>query len=113
MGGGELAQSLLAAGLLDEIGLNIHPILLGSGIPLFRDPGHRVQLMLSECRPIEGGCILASYRVLHGECGRVECAMQKNGAVLEQVLHQELLVGGSLGGRGFASRHKTGYGGGA
>jgi len=33
MGGGELAQSLLAAGSVDRIGLNIHPILLGSGIP--------------------------------------------------------------------------------
>jgi dihydrofolate reductase len=65
MGGGELTQSLLAADLVDEIRLNIHPILLGSGIPTFRDPGHRVKLTLAECRQIEGGCILASYRVLH------------------------------------------------
>ena len=67
MGGGELATSLLAAGLVDQIGLNIHPILLGSGIPTFRDPGHRVKLTLTECRPIEGGCVLAYYRVLHAE----------------------------------------------
>jgi len=67
MGGGELTQSLLAAGLVDQIGLNIHPILLGSGIPTFRDPGHRVKLTLAECRPIEGGCILAYYKVLHPE----------------------------------------------
>ncbi len=65
MGGGELAQPLLAAGLVDEIGLNIHPILLGTGIPAFRDPGHRVRLTLTECRQLEGGCILASYKVLH------------------------------------------------
>jgi dihydrofolate reductase len=65
MGGGELAQPLLAAGLLDEIGLNIHPILLGAGIPTFRDPGHRVRLILTECRQLEGGCILANYNVLH------------------------------------------------
>jgi dihydrofolate reductase len=64
MGGGELAQSLLAAGLVDEIGLNIHPILLGAGIPTFHDPGHRVKLTLTECRPLEGGCILAQYQVL-------------------------------------------------
>jgi dihydrofolate reductase len=63
MGGGELAQSLLAASLVDEIGLNIHPILLGSGIPAFRDPGHRMKLVLTECRKLEGGCILATYRV--------------------------------------------------
>jgi len=65
MGGGELAQSLLAADLVDEIGLNIHPILLGKGVPVFRDPGQRVKLTLAECRQLEGGCILASYRVLH------------------------------------------------
>jgi dihydrofolate reductase len=65
MGGGELAQPLLAAGLVDEFGLNIHPILLGTGIPTFRDPGHRVRLTLTECRQLEGGCILARYKVLH------------------------------------------------
>jgi dihydrofolate reductase len=64
MGGGELAQSLLAAGLVDKIGLNVHPILLGSGIPTFRDFGHRIKLTLKECRTLEGGCILANYNVL-------------------------------------------------
>ena len=44
MGGGELAQSLIEAGVVDEIGLNVHPVLLGSGVPFFRDPGRRVQL---------------------------------------------------------------------
>jgi dihydrofolate reductase len=63
MGGGELAQSLLAAGLVDKIGLNIHPILLGSGIPTFRDFGHRIKLALTECRTLEGGCILVNYSV--------------------------------------------------
>jgi dihydrofolate reductase len=65
MSGGALAQSLLAAGLVDEIRLNIHPILLGSGIPTFRDPGHRIKLALFESRKLDGGCILASYKVLH------------------------------------------------
>lgn len=65
MGGGELAQSLLAAGLVDEVGLNIHPILLGAGVPVFRDPGRRVTLTLTETRPLDGGCILANYRVIH------------------------------------------------
>jgi hypothetical protein len=35
MGGGEPAKSLFEANVIDEIGLNIHPVLLGSGIPLF------------------------------------------------------------------------------
>jgi dihydrofolate reductase len=62
IGGGELAQSLLAEGFVDRIGLNILPILLGAEIPTFRDPG-RVKLTLTECRPLEGGCILAQYEV--------------------------------------------------
>jgi dihydrofolate reductase len=67
MGGGELAQSLLEAGLVDRIGLNVHPILLGSGVPTFRDPGHRLKLTLAECRPLDGGCVLLNYSVLHAE----------------------------------------------
>jgi len=64
MGGGELAQSLLAAGVIDEVGMNMHPILLGSGVPLFRDPGRRISLDLLESRVIDGGCVLSTYRVL-------------------------------------------------
>jgi len=63
LGGGELAQPLIAAGVVDEIGLNIHPLLLGSGTPLIRDPGHRVRLRLTENRTIDGGCVFVSYRV--------------------------------------------------
>jgi dihydrofolate reductase len=63
MGGGELAQSLIEAGVVDEVGLNVHPILLGSGVPFFRDPGRRVHLELAESRIIDGGCVLSMYRV--------------------------------------------------
>ena len=64
MGGGELAQSLFAAGVIDEVGLNVHPILLGSGVPLFRDAGRRIALALAESRVIDGGCVLSMYRVV-------------------------------------------------
>lgn len=47
---------------IDEPG--IHPILLGAAIPTFRDCGHRIKLTLTECRTLEGGCILANYQVL-------------------------------------------------
>ena len=33
LGGGLLAKSLFEADLIDEIGFNVHPVLLGSGIP--------------------------------------------------------------------------------
>jgi dihydrofolate reductase len=66
LGGGDLARSLFAAGVIDEVGANIHPVLLGSGTPLFQDAGRRVELELKENRTLEGGCVLATYRVLNG-----------------------------------------------
>jgi dihydrofolate reductase len=63
LGGGELARTLLAAGVVDEIGLNVHPVLLGSGTPLFRNAGHLVRLQLTENKTIDGGCVFVNYRV--------------------------------------------------
>lgn len=65
MGGGELARSLFEAGLIDEIGFNIHPVLLGSGIPLFHPMTSQIDLELLECRPFKNGCVLVKYRVKH------------------------------------------------
>ena len=65
MGGGELARSLFEADLIDEVGLNIHPILLGGGIPMFPAPGPRVSLKLVSSRVLSGGCVLANFRVQH------------------------------------------------
>ena len=62
-GGGELAQSLFEAGVIDEVGVNVHPVLLGAGVPLFRNAG-RIRLALTECRRIGGGCAYLTYRVL-------------------------------------------------
>ena len=65
MGGGELARSLFEAGLIDEIGFNIHPVLLGSGIPLFHPMSRQTDLELLECRPFKNGCVCLTYRVRH------------------------------------------------
>lgn len=65
MGGGELAKSLFQAGLIDEICLNIHPVLLGSGIPLFFPMTHQSDLDLLECKPFKNGCVFLRYRVKH------------------------------------------------
>lgn len=63
MGGGELAGSLFEAGAIDQISLNVHPVLLGSGIPFFRDLKGRIGLELTESRTLDGGCVLMVYRV--------------------------------------------------
>src|SRR5215208_7057008 len=63
MGGGELARSLFEAGLIDEVGFNIHPVLLGAGIPLFHPMNRQIDLELKECKPFKNGCVLVTYRV--------------------------------------------------
>ncbi len=63
MGGGQLGAALLEAGAIDEIGLNIHPVLIGSGIPLFQGMRRRVKLELLECRPIQRECVYVRYGV--------------------------------------------------
>ena len=65
MGGGVLAQSLFEADLIDEVGLNIHPVLLGSGVPLFHELRRQIDLKLIECKQLSKGCVLLRYEVLH------------------------------------------------
>ena len=52
-GGGELFRSLLAAGLVDEVGVSLIPVLLGGGIPLLPSPAGRATLTLSKQRLYE------------------------------------------------------------
>jgi dihydrofolate reductase len=63
MGGGELAKSLFETGLIDEVGLNIHPVLLGSGIPLFHEMSREIGFELKEHRTLRNGCVYVLYRV--------------------------------------------------
>ena len=67
MGGGELGSALIEAGLVDEIGFSVHPVLLGGGVPAFQSFSHRVELELVEARPIARECVLVRYRVVNGE----------------------------------------------
>jgi len=62
MGGGVLAKSLFEAGLIDEVGLNIHPVLLGSGIPLFYEMPGQIDLELVKCQQLTNGCVVVTYR---------------------------------------------------
>jgi dihydrofolate reductase len=65
MGGGELAKSLFEADVIDEIGFNIHPVLLGSGIPLFHEMSRQIDLELKECKQLSSGCVLLTYKIKH------------------------------------------------
>jgi dihydrofolate reductase len=63
LSGGDLAASLLKAGVIDEIGFNIHPVLLGAGTPALRAAGSRITLELTASKLLDGGCMFVNYRV--------------------------------------------------
>jgi dihydrofolate reductase len=52
-GGGELFRSLLAAGLVDQVGVSLIPVLLGGGIPFLPSPAVRATLKLRKHRIYE------------------------------------------------------------
>jgi dihydrofolate reductase len=57
-----LFQSLLRAGLIDEVQLRICPVLLGAGKSAFPSSGSPVALELIEARPWGAGGVLVRYR---------------------------------------------------
>lgn len=65
MGGGDFARTLFEADLIDEVGLNVHPVLLGAGTPGFLDAKRRLDLELTECRQLSTGCVSLRYKVRH------------------------------------------------
>lgn len=64
MGGGDFAKTLFEAKLIDEVGFNIHPILLGEGIPLFLEMKEQINLELIKSKTLKNGCIVVRYRVI-------------------------------------------------
>ena len=61
-GSGALVRSLLQYGLLDELKLMIHPVLVGSGKRLFEDGGEQKALALVESKTFETGVLYLTYR---------------------------------------------------
>jgi dihydrofolate reductase len=60
MGSGDLIVSLMAADLIDEYLLMIHPLVLGSGRRLFPEGVH-VALRLTNSARTAGGVVIATY----------------------------------------------------
>jgi dihydrofolate reductase len=63
LGSGMLLHSLLQRGLVDELTLSIHPLILGSGRKLFHDGGPYVPLSLVESKTTTTGVLIAKYRL--------------------------------------------------
>jgi dihydrofolate reductase len=62
VGSGTLVRSLLRDGLLDELGLMVHPIVLGSGKRLFEEGGDQMALDLVDSKTFSTGVLNLTYR---------------------------------------------------
>jgi dihydrofolate reductase len=62
LGSGTLVRSLLRDGLLDELTLMVHPVVLGSGKRLFEDRSDARALKLASSRTFSTGVVSLAYR---------------------------------------------------
>lgn len=62
MGSGQLVRSLLPLGLVDEMLLLIHPVVLGSGRRLFGPDEEARWLKLIDCTPTATGVLITTYQ---------------------------------------------------
>lgn len=60
-GSASIVQTLTNLGLIDEYQLLVHPVVLGSGKPLFKNIKDRVNLKLVETRTFHSGVVLLNY----------------------------------------------------
>jgi dihydrofolate reductase len=60
-GGAELTTAFINAGLVNEMWLSVHPIVLGSGKPLFKDIEGRKAFRLIDTLVYDSGLIILKY----------------------------------------------------
>ena len=62
-GGASLTDALMKEGLVDQLWMSVHPLLLGSGKPLFHEQNSRTKLTLLETKTYETGLVSLSYSI--------------------------------------------------
>jgi len=62
IGSTRLARTLLAAGLVDELSLLLHPLVVGSGERLFPADGPGATFTLAGATPLRSGVVHLTYR---------------------------------------------------
>lgn len=62
LGSPSLIVQLGNLGLIDEYQIGVHPTIVGSGLPLFKDISDRVDLKLLRTKPFECGAVIHYYQ---------------------------------------------------
>jgi dihydrofolate reductase len=60
-GSGSLVRSLLKDGLIDELRLMVHPVVVGSGKRLFEEGGEQIALVLVDSKTFSTGVVYLTY----------------------------------------------------
>jgi dihydrofolate reductase len=63
-GGASLTEAMMNEGLVDELWLSVHPILLGSGRPLFAQSNSRASLTLIDSKVYPTGLLSLRYGII-------------------------------------------------
>ncbi len=63
VGGTDIISLLINANLVNDIILSIHPLILGNGLPLFKDIKRQVNLKLVNSITFKSGLIQMCYRI--------------------------------------------------
>jgi len=61
IGSAGLAQAFMRLGLIDDYRINVNPVVLGGGKPLFHDTGAKINLKLVESRRFKSGVVGLHY----------------------------------------------------
>lgn len=60
-GSADFTATLMRHNLIDEYRIGINPVLLGRGVPLFKEGPERAKLTLLEARPLQSGVVILHY----------------------------------------------------
>lgn len=65
--GADIASTFVKHDLIDEYRLIVNPVVLGNGTPLFKDPGSRLNLKLTQTKKFGCGNVLLCYESVKDE----------------------------------------------